>query len=71
MEKSIHTKKQKLFPKIEKNFYFTDDKCQYWLNKVDRTLTSTNHMNLNCTWFLAADEGFYVNLEISKVEVGL
>ena len=69
MEKSIHTKK--LFPKIEFFFYFTDDKCQYWLNKVDRTLTSTNHMNLNCTWFLAADEGFYVNLEISKVEVGL
>ena len=68
------------------NFYFIDDHCQYWLNKVDGTLKSPNfgisminangHLvghvydhNLNCTWLLTADQGFYITLEIDYFEV--
>ena len=58
------------------NFYFIDDHCQYWLNKTAGTLTSPNFginflgvrkvygNNLNCSWILNADEGFYISLEI-------
>ena len=63
------------------NFYSIDDHCQYWLNKVDGTLTSPNfgindigyyqkyHHNLNCTWILNADEGFYITLQIDNFGV--
>ena len=59
------------------NFYFIDDPCQYWLNKADGTLTSPNFIlndelyypsydhNLNCTWLLNADQGFYITFEIN------
>ena len=58
------------------NFYFIDDHCQYWLNKADGTLTSPNfgvndlgnyqdyNHNLNCTWILNTDQGYYITLEI-------
>ena len=63
------------------NFYFIDDHCQYWLNKADGTLTSPNFgknaigysgkydYNLNCTWILNADQGFYITLEIDDFMV--
>ena len=58
------------------NFNFIDDRCQYWLNKADGTLISPNFgindfgeyqrydHNLNCTWILNADQGYYITLEI-------
>ena len=58
------------------NFYFIVDHCQYWLNKADGTLTSPNFgyndlgipkkydNNLNCSWILETDQGFYITLEI-------
>ena len=61
--------------------YFIDDHCQYWLNEVDRTLTSPNYgvndleyevnydHNLNCTWLLTAGQEFYITLEILFFEV--
>ena len=60
---------------------FIDDHCQYWLNKADGTLTSPNFgnnavgysqeydHNLNCTWILNADQGFYITLEIDYFSV--
>ena len=63
------------------NFDFIDDHCQYWLNKADGTLTSPNfgsndlgyHQfydhNLNCTWILNADQGFYITIEIVNFDV--
>ena len=64
------------------DLYFIDDHCQYWLNKADGTLTSPNFghdplgnpdryydHNLNCTWILNADQGFYITLEIEYIEV--
>ena len=67
------------------NFDFIDDHCQYWLNKADGTLTSPNfglngvgwyqndhqiyYHNLNCTWILDADQGYYVTLEIEYFRV--
>ena len=63
------------------NFYFIDDQCQYWLNKTDGTLTSPffgknaigNQQrydnNLNCTWIINADQGFYITLDIEYFEV--
>ena len=66
-------------------FYFIDDHCQYWLNKADGTLTSPNlgvndlgyimtyygyyDNNLNCTWILNADQGYYIILEIDYFKV--
>ena len=62
-------------------FYFIDEHCQYWLNKADGTLTSTNfgqnnfgyyHLydhNVNCTWILNADQGYYITLEIEYFRV--
>ena len=56
--------------------YFVDDYCQYWLNKTAGTLTSPNfginnvggrreyNDNLNCTWTLTTNHGFYITLEI-------
>ena len=53
-----------------------DDKCQFWLNDSSKILTSPylngskHHFyqpyynNLNCTWMLKAEQGYYVNLEI-------
>ena len=57
--------------------YFVDDHCQYWFNKADGILTSTNHYsmfnmydhNLNCTWILNADQGFYITLEFDFLMV--
>ena len=58
------------------HFYFIDDHCQYWLNKGAGTLTSPNFgvnddgsyqyydHNLNCTWILNTDQGYYITLEI-------
>ena len=63
------------------HFYLIDDHCQYWLNKADGTLTSPNYgvndlgyntyyiHNLNCTWILTADQGFYITLEIQYFRV--
>ena len=63
------------------HFYFIDDHCQYWLNKADGTLTSPNfgindkgaeHFydhDLNCTWILNANQGYYITLEIDYFEV--
>ena len=51
------------------------------MNKADGTLTSPNFgvndlgiyksydHNLNCTWILNADEGYYIILEIEYFEV--
>ena len=64
-------------------FYYIDDHCQYWLNKADGTLTAPNFgiindhgnyqnsliLNLNCTWILNADQGFYITLEIENYGV--
>ena len=55
-------------------FYFIDDHCQYWLNKVDGILTSPNYpkyydLNLNCTLILNADQGLYITLEIEYFDV--
>ena len=58
------------------DFYFIDDHCQYWLNETSGTLTSPNFYvyswglghyydhNLNCSWILNADQGFYITVEI-------
>ena len=63
------------------NFCFIDDYCQYWLNKADGTLTSPNFgvndlgeyknydHNLNCTWILNTDHGYYITLEIEFFDV--
>ena len=65
------------------DLYFIDDHCQHWLNKADGTVTSPNFdvnvdswhdhnwpdHNLNCTWILNADEGYYITLEIEYFEV--
>ena len=71
-----------IFP-LSMIFYFIDDHCQYWLNKVDGTLTSPNFgvndlgwnqdydNNLNCTWILNADQGYYITLEIEYFEVNV
>ena len=62
-------------------FYFIDDHCQYWLNEADGTLTSPNFgvndlgyyqeydNNLNCTWILNANQGYYITLEIEYFDV--
>ena len=64
---------QNLFQSII--FHFIDDHCQYWLNKSAGTLTSPNfgindknkrhdyNDNLNCTWILNTDHGFYITIE--------
>ena len=51
------------------------------MNKADGTLTSPNFgvndlgndqfydHNLNCTWILTADQGYYITLEIQHFEV--
>ena len=44
--------------------------CQFWLNTTDGRLTSPYYParysnNLNCTWMIYAQEGFYINLEIT------
>ena len=61
--------------------YSLDNHCQYWLNKADGTLTSPNFgvndlgyykwgdHNLNCTWVLNADQGYYITLEIEHYHV--
>ena len=63
------------------NFYFIDDHCQYWMNKEGGTLRSPNFgknaigyyhnydHNLNCTWILNADQGFYITLEFDYFRV--
>ena len=63
------------------HLYLIDDYCQYWLNKTDGTLTSPNFgvngfgystlydNDLNCTWILNADEGYYVTLEFDFFSV--
>ena len=49
------------------------NKCQYWLKESSRELTSpyfkygteqTFYHNMNCTWILKAEQGFYINIEI-------
>ena len=58
---------------IIKPFLFhKDDHCQFWLDETARVLTSPHFdginqrygHNLNCTWTLNAEDGFYINLEI-------
>ena len=63
------------------HLYLIDDHCQYWLNKTDGTLTSTNFglndfenyqyydHDLNCTWILNADIGYYITLKIEYFQV--
>ena len=60
---------------------FTVDHCQYWLNKADGTLTSPNFgvnhlgsyqiydLNLNCSWILNADQGFYITLTLNNFQL--
>ena len=62
-------------------FYLIDDQCQYWLNKTGGTLTSPNFgknaignqhyydINLNCTWIINAEHGFYITLDIEVLKV--
>ena len=56
----------------------TDDECQFWLNETAGELTSPHFdyitfqnykHNLNCTWILKAEDGFYINLEIYYFQV--
>ena len=60
-------------------FPFLDDKCQYWLHWIhdsEAVLTTpyfdgrgqTYYNNLNCTWILKAEEGFFVNFEVRSDE---
>ena len=51
--------------------------CKFWLDETTGVLTSPyfdgiqqryGH-NLNCTWTLKAEEGFYINLEINFFSV--
>ena len=77
-ERRAERKMQKLLfgnylPKISYSLrYYLDDKCQFWLNDSAKILTSPyfdginqrySH-NLNCTWMLKAEKGFYVNFEM-------
>ena len=52
-----------------------EDKCQFWLDKSAKVLTSPYidggeidqyYNNLNCTWLIEAEQGFYVNFEFEK-----
>ena len=51
--------------------------CQFWLNENAGTLSSPhfNGMNgvyshnLNCTWLINVQEGFYINLELNMIWV--
>ena len=61
----------------EYSMYLIDDYCQYWINRADGTLTSPHYdsekhqyydHNLNCTWILNADQGFYITLEIDDFQ---
>ena len=69
---------------IKLTFFFSillDDACQFWLKESTKVLTSPYfsnsligtgqyyHHNLNCTWTLKAEEGFYVNIEIDYLKV--
>ena len=55
-------------------FYSIVTECQYWLDESNGLLTSPYfdfdlpvqyyYNNLNCTWILKAEQGFYVNFEI-------
>merc|ERR1712110_537940 len=59
-----------------------NDHCQYWLNENSGTLTSPNFYvniwglghyydhNLNCSWILNADQGFYITVEIVYFVLG-
>ena len=63
------------------NFNFIEERCQYWFNKTDGRLTSPNFgdnelgypqwydYNINCTWILNADQGFYITLYIEHLSV--
>ena len=52
--------------------------CKFWLNITAGTLTSPNQAdssfasnydhNLNCTWMIVAEDGFYITLEIDYFE---
>ena len=53
-------------------FYFIDDNCQYWLNKANGTLGimySYYDFNMNCSWILNSDQGYYITLEIEYFSV--
>ena len=56
------------------NFYSIVDMCQYWFNESAGTLTSPyfggnyGH-NLNCTWMITIQVGFYINFEIDYFRV--
>ena len=49
-----------------------DDKCQFWLKENSRILISPYfdgvnqryYLNLNYTWMLKTEQGFYINFEI-------
>ena len=51
--------------------------CQFWLNESAGTLTSPHFdgqgqvygHNLNCTWMIDVQDGFYINLEITYFKV--
>ena len=51
-----------------------EDKCQFWLDKSAKVLTSpyvdgqpdVYYNNMNCTWILEAEEGFYINFETER-----
>ena len=60
-------------------FYLLGDKCQYWLQDENTHLASPFYSkeyimqlyynNLNCTWLLKADEGYYINFEMKHLQV--
>ena len=77
MIKVSHQKKEiTYFLSQNINFNFIEERCQYWFNKTDGRITSPNFgdndlgypqwydYNINCTWILNADQGFYITLEI-------
>ena len=52
------------------------DMCRFWLNKSAGTLTSPHYgqyqyygHNLNCTWMIDVQDGFYINIEITSFRV--
>ena len=64
---------------VDKMIFFSiqiGNKCQFWINKRSRVLTSPYfggdkqyYNKLNCVWMLKAEHGYYVNFEIEVFKV--
>jgi len=54
---------------------YTDDKCQYWKNIEDMTLSSPNYPKwynadgIDCEWLISAPEGYIIALEFNHFNV--